>query len=333
MAAKKAKSETLTGLFVLIGLLILATIILKFGGLGGDLKNYYPLTARFENAAGIVKGAEIRLGGTVIGSVATDPVLTEDYSAEVKLDILSSIKIPKGAILTITSIGLLGDKMIQITPPKIPATTFFSSGDRVEGSSTAGLEDLQNDVGKVVDQAVTTLKTINQTAGTLNSTLNNISGSINTLNNSYLSSNNADRINRILTNLDALTLDLAATGKELPPVIADMRHTLASVQTTARSADETFETATQQLKTLKPAIDEIPPAVRALADTSRKASSAIDKLENGGGLIHTLTEDKDVAEDTKSFITNLKKYGILRYRDTVTSPEKDPRNRYKGRRR
>ncbi len=329
----KAKSEALTGLFVFIGLLVLATIVLKFGGVGGDLRDYYPLTARFENAAGIVKGAEIRLGGTVVGTVASDPVLTDDYSADVELDILTSIKVPKGAELTITSIGLLGDKMVQITPPKVPATTFFSPGDRVEGSSAAGLEDLQNDVGRVVDQAITTLETINLTANTLNSTLEKVSESVNTVNSSYLSSDNAERITRILTNLDALTLDLAATGKELPPVIADMRQTLASVQTTARSADETFETATEQLKTLKPAIDEIPPAVRALADTSRKASRAIDKLDSGDGLLNTLTDDKSVADDTKSFITNLKKYGILRYRDTETTPEKDPRDRYKGRRR
>ena len=37
--------------------------------------------------------------------------------------------------------------------------------------------------------------------------------------------------------------------------------------------------------------------------------------------------------DAKVFVRNLRRYGILRYRNDEIPPEDDPRNRYRGKRR
>ncbi|MDB4419035.1 hypothetical protein N9291_00350 [bacterium] len=50
------------------------------------------------------------------------------------------------------------------------------------------------------------------------------------------------------------------------------------------------------------------------------------------GALSALTSDADTKDDTKSFIKNLSKYSILRYKDKKTK-EDDPRERMRGRRR
>ena len=47
----------------------------------------------------------------------------------------------------------------------------------------------------------------------------------------------------------------------------------------------------------------------------------------------TLAYDREPAQDAKTFLRNLRRYGILGYRDAQTHDERDPRNRFRGRRR
>ena len=60
--------------------------------------------------------------------------------------------------------------------------------------------------------------------------------------------------------------------------------------------------------------------------------SVLRNVEQGDGLLGTLAYDRDVSDDAKVFIRNLRQQGILRYRDKET-PQDDPRNRFRGRRR
>ena len=63
-----------------------------------------------------------------------------------------------------------------------------------------------------------------------------------------------------------------------------------------------------------------------------KAGAALERVESGDGLLGTLAYDREVSDDAKAFVRNLKQQGILRYRDKEV-PEEDPRSRFRGRRR
>ena len=76
----------------------------------------------------------------------------------------------------------------------------------------------------------------------------------------------------------------------------------------------------------------MPKAVASISRAADKAGQAIDRAEQGEGLLGTLAYDREVTDDAKVFIRNLRQQGILRYRDKET-PEEDPRNRFRGRRR
>src|SRR5207237_5519348 len=88
--------ELKVGIFVAIGLAMIAGFVLKFGRLGEGLKIYYDVTVRFKDASGLLKGSDILLSGAKIGRVAGGPRLLGEGVA-VPLRIYEYVKIPKGS--------------------------------------------------------------------------------------------------------------------------------------------------------------------------------------------------------------------------------------------
>ena len=98
--------EFKVGAFVFIGCAALAALVVKFGRLGEGVKTYYPLTVRFADASGLLKGSDVLLGGARIGRVAGGPRLVSNGpGVAVPLRIYDYVKIPLGSKFTVGSSG------------------------------------------------------------------------------------------------------------------------------------------------------------------------------------------------------------------------------------
>src|SRR3954468_9815790 len=103
--------ELKVGIFVAIGLAMIAGFVVKFGRLGEGFKTYYALTIRFSDASGLLKGSDVLLAGAKIGKVAGGPrMVKEGNGVEVPLKIYDYIKIADGSKFSVGSSGLLGDR-------------------------------------------------------------------------------------------------------------------------------------------------------------------------------------------------------------------------------
>ena len=63
------------GIFVAIGLLAIALMVVYFGRFGESVRGYYRIRVEYPNASGIYKGASVLLAGAKIGSVENNPVI------------------------------------------------------------------------------------------------------------------------------------------------------------------------------------------------------------------------------------------------------------------
>src|SRR5438270_2130778 len=70
--------ELKVGVFVAIGLAMIAAFVVKFGRLGEGFKTYYDLTVRFKDASGLLKGSDVLLSGARIGRVGGGPRLLRE---------------------------------------------------------------------------------------------------------------------------------------------------------------------------------------------------------------------------------------------------------------
>ncbi len=109
MAVSEKRTETIVGAFLLIGLLLLGGLILQFARFKEHFGGYYTVTVVFDDASGLIKGSEVRMGGARIGRVAELPELNEDVRVEVEVAVNNSIRIPAGSSFQINSATLLGD--------------------------------------------------------------------------------------------------------------------------------------------------------------------------------------------------------------------------------
>jgi len=103
--------EFKVGIFVFVGLAMLGALLVQFGRLGEGFKTYYPLTVRFTDASGLLKGSDVLLAGARIGKVAGGPRLVrEGGGVAVSLKIYDYVKVPEGTKFSVGSSGLLGDR-------------------------------------------------------------------------------------------------------------------------------------------------------------------------------------------------------------------------------
>lgn len=340
MADGEKRSEVLVGLFVFIGLAILGGLILQFGRLGDRFRGHYTLSVLWDDASGLIKGSDVRMGGAKIGRVGERPELNEQLKVEVALMIDERVRIPSGSKFQIASATLLGDKLVVITPPAQGDGTFIEPDSHLTGAGPAGLEALQSDAEAFTRQARDMIGQADQALKNLDGAVTDIRGAtaslnqlIDKLNTRILSDDNLTRFDRSIADLEETIAGMKEAGSRLAPTIDDAREAIGSIKEAAEGARTTLGKADQKLDQLGPALDEVPAAVRSLTKVADKAGSALESAEDGEGLLGTLAYDREVSTDAKSFMNNLRRYGILRYRDDDKPPAPDPRNRFRGQRR
>ncbi|TDB52088.1 outer membrane lipid asymmetry maintenance protein MlaD [Photorhabdus khanii] len=142
------KIEVWVGFFVLIALAAIVFLCLKVA----DIKSVgnqptYRLYANFDNIGGLKVRSPVKIGGVVIGRVATISLDEKTYTPQVALDIMKQYdRIPDTSSLSIRTSGLLGEQYISLNmgfeDPDM-GTSILKEGDRVQDTKSAMvLEDL-----------------------------------------------------------------------------------------------------------------------------------------------------------------------------------------------
>lgn len=110
-------TETLVGLFVLLGLAALLFLALKAANLTSfSTESTYALSARFDNIGGLKVRAPVRSAGVTVGRVTAITLDPKTYQGVVAMDIRVGFQFPKDSSAKILTSGLLGDQYIGLEP-------------------------------------------------------------------------------------------------------------------------------------------------------------------------------------------------------------------------
>lgn len=112
---KKGTVETVVGSFMLIGFAALVYLALQLGEVpflsGGST---YLINAEFDNVSGVKKGSVVQVAGVDVGTVE-EIRLGEDAYALLTLRLENQLQVPSDSIASVKSMGIIGDKYIQIS--------------------------------------------------------------------------------------------------------------------------------------------------------------------------------------------------------------------------
>lgn len=173
--AKKIISNVKLGVFVLAGLLFLVILLYMIGKNRNLFGANYVLKARFENIQGLVAGNNVKFAGIQAGTVKSINIIN-DTLIEVTMVIekrMSEI-IHKNAIASISTEGLVGNKVLNITPSKISAELAVEN-DILPSKKAINTDEIMetlystnSDVAKIAAGLKTTVDRINNSNGLWN---------------------------------------------------------------------------------------------------------------------------------------------------------------------
>ena len=109
----QSKIEWKVGLFVLIGLVLLAGLMLNFSKGLALFKKTYDLQLLADNAGGIKNKAMVLMSGITVGSVV-DSTLSTNGKVIIRLQIDAAFQIDHEARFLVDSMGFLGDQYVAI---------------------------------------------------------------------------------------------------------------------------------------------------------------------------------------------------------------------------
>lgn len=102
------------GVFATVCLVILAILIWKIEDINPFAEEGRRIDAVFDSVAGLDEKASVRVAGVRVGRV--DGVGLQDRRARVTLLLEQPVPLPEGTIARVASLGLLGEKYIEIIP-------------------------------------------------------------------------------------------------------------------------------------------------------------------------------------------------------------------------
>lgn len=147
MARRQSLSwvELRVGILVIASFALLGAGIFYVGGQAGFFTKTYSITAYFGSANGMTRGADVWLEGVPVGSVSAvrvSPSADPLQSVEIAMNIDASYQdmIRTDSVLTIGTIGLLGDGYVDIT--RGYTGDVLQDGATILGSSSGSIRDI-----------------------------------------------------------------------------------------------------------------------------------------------------------------------------------------------
>jgi phospholipid/cholesterol/gamma-HCH transport system substrate-binding protein len=133
------------GLTVIFAVLVLAVLIFLMTGTGGLFTPKIVIRSYFDNAGGIRVGAPVALQGVTVGNVSSVRVVSDHGLTPVEIDMKIVKKlaadIPKDAVSSIASVGVLGEAYIDIDRTRASAPP-VQNGDVLKIRDTPDIMDV-----------------------------------------------------------------------------------------------------------------------------------------------------------------------------------------------
>ncbi len=338
MAENPKRTQLIAGIFVLCGLVLLGGLILEFGPLKHWLRRPYTIYAVFSDGQNLIKGSPVRRAGSQIGKVSSSPqLLTDLKGVRVSLDIYPEFEIPAGSSLEIVTIGLMGDCAVNLVPPPPGQDTgeIVKEGATLQGS---GSNDLTTAAAKVSDEAVVVMKDIRSGIAKLNETIERIQTGLLSEENLRHISESLAKINESLEKFDNRVLseeNVIAVRDSL----ALLKTTMQNAHSAAGKADSALTKADSALAKADKAMDHLGPGLKGFSGATASLDDAANALEallkearSGRGVLYALLNDRVLADNLERLIENLRRHGVLFYKDKAPSSLPPPAPPATGRR-
>jgi len=289
------KREFKVGLFLAIALFIMATVIFIVGDLTVLFrKPGYVLYADFETAAGLEKRTIVKMAGVSVGYVKE--IRLKDVRAELAFNIDSDVKIYKDSQAMMASLGLLGEKYIEIVPGKGPE--ICQPGDTIGSISPVSFDQLGNLMMSIGDEIKGVSVSLRELVGgeeprsNLHATLRNLSDLTQDLK-EFTEANK----NTLTQSIKASSQTVQKFDQRVDEIARNMDELILSVRD---MVDDSRAPLNDSLEKISELIEQTQEAVRLLTES-------IEKINRGEGTVGKLIHDEELYDRAQGVLADVEK--------------------------
>ena len=283
--------EWKVGLFVIIGLVLGAALIVQFNKSAGPLTPVYRLHLQAKDVSGVIPGSVVLMAGVRIGFVEDIQLNSMEGDVTIIVKLLKKYEVRKDAQFLIRQSGFLGDQYIGVFQGSKGAK-ILTDGETVRCEEPFDLGEVARSTGGLIKKVDSIVGQLSNAVARVDTTL--LAGE--TLTNLAQTVANfrgvSERTLGALTKLETLieTNTPAFTGS------------ISNVQTFSLELNnvvkEVHETITQNRKQLTAAVGNIETA-------TIKLDKMMDDVNAGKGLAGMLVKDERLAADLSLIMSNL----------------------------
>jgi phospholipid/cholesterol/gamma-HCH transport system substrate-binding protein len=264
---KKMGTETKVGIFVLLGIIVLAFMTVTVGKFHLGKEAGYRIYALFDSAAGLDRNSPVRIAGVHVGTV--ERVFLEGGKAKVTLRIPPDVKLFEDAKAYLMSEGLLGERYIEISPGSEEKPRLRDEGVIPQGAPPVTLDQVLSRLSGIGEDMKGVLAPLGQ----------------------ILQGIDPEKVGHVVSNFETFSRDL-------PPLVADARDTLNNFKNISGKL-ERGEGTLGKLISDEEAYRDIKKTLVAIRDVA-------EKVQRGEGTLGKLISDEEAYQDLKKTLVALR---------------------------
>jgi len=288
---EQKRLETKVGLFVFIGLALLAVLLIQFSKGTSLFHGTYELRLHAVNVGGLQPRAKVLLAGVQVGSVSDIKLADDTKSVTILLKIYKNFKIYGDSRFIIEQSGFLGDQYVAIVPTD-------NQGPYLTNNAPVNCEPPFN-LQEVARSAAGFVQRIDETAGKLDASVTDLRRVVlneNTLTNFSVAVNNMRTVTeQAMGTMGDINALIATNGSQVGLAVSNV---LFFSQELTRMADA----ADRLLATNSPEITASVDNIKSSTDALKKI---MDDLQSGRGLAGTVLQNQQLATNVQDVAYNL----------------------------
>jgi len=287
----KSRLEIKVGLFVFIGLALLAVILIQFSKSTSLWRGTYELRLHAANVGGIKPRAGVLLAGVQVGSVAQIRLAPDGKSVTMFLKIYSEFPIYHDARFVIEQAGFLGDQFVSVIPTT-NAPPVLADGADVDCQSPFNLQQVARDAAGFIQRIDETAKKLDASVTDLRSQVLNaqtLSGFATSITNMKLFTEQA--LGAVQNINDLVTTNGAQFGLAVSNAV-QFSSGLIDLENSAKGVLATNSVNISQ-------------ATKDIADATATFKQLAADLQAGKGLAGTVLQNPELATNVQSIAANL----------------------------
>jgi phospholipid/cholesterol/gamma-HCH transport system substrate-binding protein len=288
---EKSRLELKVGLFVFIGLTLLATLLLQFSKGTSLWRGTYELHLQASNVGGIKPRASVLLAGVQVGTVTDVQLAPDGKSVTINLKIYDQFPIYHDARFVIEQSGFLGDQFISIIPTT-NALPVLTNGADVPCQAPFNIQQVARDAAGFIQR-------IDETAQKLDA-------SVTDLRQRVLNAETLANFGTSITNLKLFTEQALDTVSDINTIVntngAQVGIAVSNAVFFSTELIQLSETAHAVLATNSVNIQQ---ATKDIAETTAIFKQLAADVQAGRGLAGTVLQNPSLATNVQAIAANL----------------------------